>query len=500
MKSIKYTIIILILYVPILKSQCSPEIDPVYACDTLQTKQLKSNYTEYYKQAKETKKIETYKDAYQGWKWLLDNAPKSTKNLYINGPKILKALIEKEEDEDEKNRLIDLLISVYDIRLDYYPEKEGYVRALQGKDMYKYRSSTVEGLKKCRAVCQKSIQIDGLNSLSTAILYYFKATKKLFTEKVIDQQELMTLFSDVSEIADYRQASISQEIYQLSSDSTKELSSKEKKSLSKLEMELGRINSAKKQINKSFESIIKDCETLIALYQGFDRFTINQKWIEKEQKYNKTYTDFKSSGDSIKDLKWLNRTAEVFIKKGCMDNDLYLQVVTLLYDMNPTAESAFKMGQRKYAKKSYSEAIAYFEDAYTQEVDDNIKKSKYAFYTAAAAARVRNNRKARNYALKAANLRKNWGDPYMLIGKLYAQSSAKCGDNPATKKAGYWAAIEKFQLAKRIDKSCESEANKLIGEYGKLVPTLSVWKDNVGDPKKTYTIDCWYTENVRIKF
>ena len=56
----------------------------------------------------------------------------------------------------------------------------------------------------------------------------------------------------------------------------------------------------------------------------------------------------------------------------------------------------------------------------------------------------------------------------MLIGKLYAQSSAKCGDNPATKKAGYWAAIEKFQLAKRIDKSCESEANKLIGEYGKL--------------------------------
>ena len=500
MKSIKYTIIILILYIPILKSQCSPEMDPVFGCDTLKTKQFKSNYTEYYKQAKKTKDIATYKDAYTGWKWLLKNAPKSTKNLYINGPKILKVLIEKEEDKDQKNRLIDLLISVYDIRLKYYPEKRGYVKALQGKDMYKYRSTTVEDLQKCRAVCKESIDNDGMNSLSTAILYYFKTTRKLFTEKVIDKQELMTLFSDVSEIADYREASISQEIYQLSSDSTKQLSEKEKKSLSKLESELSRIQSAKKQVNKSFESIIKDCETLIALYEGFDRFKIKQDWNEKEEKYDKTYREFKSSGDSIKDLKWLNRTAEVFIKKGCMDNDFYLQVVTLLYDMNPTAESAFKMGQRKYAKKSYSEAIEYFEDAYTQEVDDNIKKSKYSFYTAAAAARVRNNRKARNYALKAANLRKNWGDPYMLIGKLYAQSSAKCGDNPATKKAGYWAAIEKFQLAKRIDKSCEREANKLIGEYGKLVPTLSTWKDNVGDPKATHTINCWYTEKVRIKF
>ena len=107
----------------------------------------------------------------------MDNAPKSTKNLYINGPKILKALIAKEEDEDEKNRLIDLLISVYDIRLDYYPEKEGYVRALQGKDMYKYRSSTVEGLKKCRAVCQKSIEIDGLNSLSLSLIHISEPTR-----------------------------------------------------------------------------------------------------------------------------------------------------------------------------------------------------------------------------------------------------------------------------------------------------------------------------------
>ena len=54
----------------------------------------------------------------------------------------------------------------------------------------------------------------------------------------------MTLFSDVSEVVEYREASISQEIFSLSSDSTKLLTTKEKE-ISKLESELERIGKAK---------------------------------------------------------------------------------------------------------------------------------------------------------------------------------------------------------------------------------------------------------------
>ena len=491
MKLVKYILIIMAFNMPELKSQCN---DIMYGCDTLKTNQNLSNYTEYYKQ-------KNFKDAFEPWKWLIENAPQRTKNLYLHGPKIIKALIEKEEDEKEKKILIDLLINVYDSRLKYYPGKEGYVKALQGKDMYKFRFNSLEEIKNCRNVLQESFQIDGLNSTSTTILYYFKATKKLFTEKIIGEQELMTLFSDVTEVVDYREASISQEIYQLNSDSTRELSSKEKKSLSRLETELGRISSAKSQINKSFESTIKDCGQLVSLYEGFDRFKINQEWNKRKEKYDKSYTEFKSSGDVEKDLKWLNRTAEIFIKKDCLENEFYLAVVTLLHEMNPTPESAFKMGKRQYAKKKYSDAINYFKEAFENENNNDIKKSKYAFYTAAASALVGSNSTARNYALKAANYRKNWGDPYILIGKLYAQTSSKCGNDPASKKAGYWAAIDKFQLAKRIDKSCESEANKLISDYKKRVPTKSLWRDNVQSPdSKTHQINCWYKETVRVRF
>ena len=494
MKLVKYILIIILFNIPTIESQCIGEKDLEYGCDTIQTKNNRSNYTEYYKQG-------SFKDAYEPWEWLVTNAPKSTKNLYIHGPKMLRALIEKTENEIEKQKLIDVLIGIYDKRLYYYPGKEGYVLALKGKDMYKYRSSTIEELKQCRSVLKESFLIDGLNSTATTINYYFIVSLKLFQKKELNQQDLMTLFSDVSEVVDYREASISQDIFEVNSDSTKTLSSKEKKELSKLEAELSRLEKAKKSVNNNFEKIITSCDQLVALYEGFDRFTINQEWNKRQKSYDKTYTEFKSSGDIEKDLKWLNRTAEIFIKKDCLESEFYLTVVTLLHEMNPTPESAFKMGKRQYAKKKYSEAISYFKEAFENESSDNIKKSKYAFYTAAASALVGSNSTARNYAQKAAEFRKNWGDPYILIGKLYAQTASKCGTDPASKKAGYWAAIDKFQLAKRIDKKSEREANKLISDYSKRVPTKSLWRDNVQNPdSKTYQINCWYKETVRVRF
>ena len=94
MKRINYILIFLGLNIPILKSQC---LDQTYGCDTVTTNNNLSNYTEYYKQ-------KSYQDAYQPWLCLIKNAPKRTKNLYLHGPKILKGLIEKTQDEIENIR------------------------------------------------------------------------------------------------------------------------------------------------------------------------------------------------------------------------------------------------------------------------------------------------------------------------------------------------------------------------------------------------------------
>ena len=84
---------------------------------------------------------------------------------------------------------------------------------------------------------------------------------------------------------------------------------------------------------------------------------------------------------------------------------------------------------------------------------------------------------SRKTALKASSYRAGWGAPFILIGDLYAQTSRKCGENTGdnqydefTKRVGYWAAIEKYQYAKKIDQSIIEEANKKIKTYSDQMP------------------------------
>ena len=92
----------------------------------------------------------------------------------------------------------------------------------------------------------------------------------------------------------------------------------------------------------------------------------------------------------------------------------------------------------------------------------------------------------------------------MLIGDLYAQTSRKCGQNTGdtqndefTKRVGYWAAIEKYQYAKKIDSAYTEEAAKKITIYTKQMPDKTSTFQIIGLEQKTYTIDCWYKETVR---
>ena len=99
----------------------------------------------------------------------------------------------------------------------------------------------------------------------------------------------------------------------------------------------------------------------------------------KNEKYDKFYTDFISSGDSIKDLKWLNRTAEIFIRKGVWIVTFILRL--LLYYKWIQHPNLHLKWEKDNMQKEYRDAINYFVEAYENEELNNINKSKYAFYS-----------------------------------------------------------------------------------------------------------------------
>ena len=103
-------------------------------------------------------------------------------------------------------------------------------------------------------------------------------------------------------------------------------------------------------------------------------------------------------------------------------------------------------------------------------------------------------------AKKAIELDKTDGEPYMIIGYLYASSNKECNANPLHAKAVFWAAVDKFQKAKEVDPSMASKANEMIKEYSKLFPTSEdAFFYNVfeGD---TYEVECWINETTKARF
>jgi len=115
-------------------------------------------------------------------------------------------------------------------------------------------------------------------------------------------------------------------------------------------------------------------------------------------------------------------------------------------------------------------------------------------------AHTRKFSKAREYARKAIKLKPNWGAPYILIGKLYASSGPLCG--PGTgwdSQIVTWVAIDKWNKAKRVDPSVANEANRLIRQYSKYMPSKGdIFQRNLTEGG-TYKVKCWIQETTTIR-
>ena len=74
MKQVNFILVFFIFYIFHAQSQC---LDLEYGCDTVKTNNFLSNYTEYYKQ-------KSFSDAYEPWKWLVENSARlKTLTLYM---------------------------------------------------------------------------------------------------------------------------------------------------------------------------------------------------------------------------------------------------------------------------------------------------------------------------------------------------------------------------------------------------------------------------------
>ncbi|MBI1317205.1 hypothetical protein GC167_10190 [bacterium] len=428
-------------------------------------------------------KSKQYNEAYDAWKTVYDLCPGKTKNTFIYGPTIVEARIAKTTDAAAKEALVQILLESYDKRLEYFPEKTGFVLSSKAVSLQKYKPDQV---KEAHALYMKAYEADGYDLPAAAFNGMFMTGAQLYNSKDYNINQVFEVYNLVSEAIEKNNNKLNTEL-QVFTDKIEQggvLDEKEQKDTARLGRELSRYTVVDQNIEKTLGPIAT-CEKLKLLYDdaSFEANKENPDWLRRAAK--------------MLQKERVNAEGDV---EDCTELPIFFKIAEANYRLEPSAVSARAVGKLAWSRKDYAKAVEYFEEASRREIDP-VKKADDHLKIAISHQRRGNPSAAKASALKAAALRKNWGEPYVLIATLYGSAEGNCGGaNVVENKAVYWAAMDKLNYAKSIDPSVANKCNRLISSYQAQLPQKSIgFQLGVKDGDRI-SIGCWINEIVTVRF
>ena len=131
--------------------------------------------------------------------------------------------------------------------------------------------------------------------------------------------------------------------------------------------------------------------------------------------------------------------------------------------------------------------------------EDLSKKASYYLKLSYSYQMVKSYSKARDAAINASKLKPEWGEPYIIIGDLYASSATKCGSTSLEQRSVYWVAVDSYKKAKSVDNLLSEKANKRISTWSKQFPSKEdcIWEDI--SEGSTYKVGCWIGRSTKLR-
>jgi tetratricopeptide (TPR) repeat protein len=215
---------------------------------------------------------------------------------------------------------------------------------------------------------------------------------------------------------------------------------------------------------------------------------------------NKYYARFEADSTNCDMINLVGRRLK---RGGCAADDPRLIKVTEAYIAKckvETPTTGLSPAFTEYNEGRYREAIVLFQQ-YVDEQTDPAKKFKYTMVIGRIYyGDLKNFPKSRQAAREAAKIDPTSGEPYMLIGKLYASSGPLCGSGRGWKsQVVTWPAIDKFTKAKNLDSNVAAEANKFIRQYKQYMPTKEEIFQRRLKVGGSFKVPCWIQENTTIR-
>lgn len=399
-----------------------------------------------------------YDEAYPNWIYLMDNCPDLSVNIYKYGSD----LAEKVKKDPA------LAKRVYTQRLKYFPDENP---AKVHSDYVEYLFDNDLGTKAERqAILEKAYQASPEDMGVKNIFRYFEGVTDEFKDS--NPQKVFDTYDDVMESIGLKLENYAAKLRELTQDSTKKLSAKEKRNV-----RIYTINSkALGQVEGGLDNIISEiatCERLIPIY-------------------SRDFESFKN------DATWLRRAVSRMFNKGCQDDPLFAKLAKAYAEAAPSPDSYSFYAGILEKNGDAKGAAAMREKAFELETDP-IKKAKYKLQFAEAAKNRGQLSAARSLAREALQFNPNSGRAYLLIARLYQSSVNNCGEDEFEKRMVYAAALRMAQRAAAVDPSMAVTAGRYIASYKANLPSKSVIFTAGKQVGQSYTIGCWIGETVTIQ-
>lgn len=405
-----------------------------YGADSANCIKYLSFYKDYFKQ-------KSYNEALPNWREAFKRCPPTAnQTMLVDGTALMRKLIsQNSKNPVYKEKLVDSLMMIHDIRIANYPKYAVTARNNKGLDLANYVQNDPERLYKEYG---EIIAGNKTKTKPTILLFYFDSAVELYKNGSLDEEEIIGVYEGCMEL----------------------LSKMDPKDAADKEM----VDDMKVKIEELFASNnIADCDKLIELYTP--KFEADPQNIELAEKIVR----FMSAAD------------------GCTDNALFISAATSIHKSNPTHASAYTLYKLNASTGKSAEAVKYLQEAIDREDSDAAQDAEYYYELAVYNFKCGNNLAAEQAAKKViplATTSEIKGKTYMLIGTIWG--GVRCDGNDIAKRAPYWVAVDYFERAKAADPELAAEANKRINEYKKYYPlTADAFMFGVNDGE-TYQVSC----------
>jgi tetratricopeptide (TPR) repeat protein len=407
--------------------------------DTIECQKSLSLYREYVKQ-------KSYEEALTYWRRVYSICPVSSKNIYIDGVTLFRWQIDREKDVARRDLYIDTLMQIYDNRIKYFGER-GQVLGRKGIDLLRYRRGEQQYIQEGFNILDESVSILKGKSAAPTLATYFTATVSLFKLNALDAGRVVEIWGKVIPYLDE--------------------------------------GAAKNPTDKTYPEV---------------KGSVMANFIACGAATPASLTKFYEPLVTAKpdDLALLKEVTSAFVNINAENEALYIKAAELLYAKEPSADAAYKLAKLLSKQESFQKSATYYKEALDKETNPELR-AKYYFELAKVTTNLDNAPQARSYALEAIKLKDNWGDPYLLIARLYANSSSTCGTKNIEKYSVFWAAVDKCQRAKAIDPNVAEEANTLINTYSNYFPKREDAFFEGFTDGQTYQVGCWIGESTIVR-